>query len=224
MKTMTIAALFAAMSLMPSLAVAQPAETTGTEQRAQRPGGARGEGRPGGEGRQGEGRMGGSPVDKLRMAQTLDSISAEQKGKISEFMEARKPQFDGMREEMRTAMQAARENSDRDARRKAMEPLRQKHEALRTEVDTFLKGVLTADQQQELETKAKDMTERGRERMGGRRGPDDASTTGARQGRRAGRDGQRWNREKPGSDANATTQDAATTGAAAANPFAGDNS
>lgn len=212
MNTAKLTTLFIVLSLSAGVALAQPAVTTGTADQRPRP-------RP--EGRMMGGEQRDSPGAKLRIAHTIESLTEEQKSKIAEFMEARKEQFDQMRQEMREAMQKMRSATDRESRRTAMQPLRERHESARQEVDTFLKGILSAEQLQELEEKAKTMMQRGRM---GRRGDDDRATTGPRpgamgamDGRRGAREGQRPNRKRP---AGPHPSDEAVTTGTADNPFA----
>ena len=209
MKSLKLTSVFAVMAMAAGVAIAQPPPPA--------PDGAapaRGEGR-------GEMRRGGDagPFAKLMAASRLASLTPEQKAKVDALLAEKKPQADAMREEMRTAMQSA---TDREARRAAMEPLRQKHEAAQKEIDAALGAILTPEQMTELNKKASEMREGMRERMGGRRGgPDDASTTASA---KANDDGKKGKKGKKGDgkgkkDRKDSKADSASTGTATVTPF-----
>lgn len=213
MKTLKITALLAALSVASGIAMAQPAETTATERM-----GARGD-RPGMMDRQQEG---AGPHAKLAIASRLESLTEEQKTKVEALIQEGRAEMQSLRQEMRTAMEQARAATDREARRKIMEPIRQKHEAIQQRVDTALQGILTPEQMQEINQRAEKLREKMGDRMReGRRGDD--ATTGARKGKAGKPDGEGKNRRgerRRGDKARPAADDAATTASDAPNPFA----
>lgn len=219
MNTMKLTALFAVMSMATGIAFAQPAATTGTAMMAGQEQEA--------AAKPGRGQMGGDqagPFAKLRVASSLPSVTDEQRQTLDAFMEQRKPQADTMREEMRTAMQQAKQATDRQARQAIMQPLRQKMETAQQEIDALLTATLTPEQLTQVNEKAGDMMKQaGRERVRGNENkpagaeadkPGRAGKKDAK-GKKAGKDGKRPNR-----DAAPMADDAATTGTQAPNPFA----
>ncbi len=224
MSTMKLTAFFAVMAMATGVATAQPAGTTTTTAKMRNAQEA--------PAKAGRGQAGGAqagPFAKLQVAKNLPSITDEQRQTLDAFIEQRKPQADAMREEMRTAMQQAKQATDRESRQAIMQPLRQKVEAAEQEISALLSATLTPEQLTQVNQKAGDrMKQAGRERMR----DNDNMSTGAKaaksakagkkgakgkkdgKSKKAGKDGKRFNRETA-----PAVKDSATTGSAAPNPF-----
>lgn len=209
MNIMKLTTFFAVMSMAAGVAIAQPADTAGTMMAGQE------QGRPGPRGQMNAPEPG--PFAKLHVAKGLPTLTPEQTQALDAFMEQRKAQAETMRLEMRTAMQQARDATDRQARQAIMQPLRQKMETAQQEIDAFLTATLTPEQLTEVNQKASDiMKKAGRDRMAG----NDRMATGAKEGKAGKKGGKGKDGKRPKPDADPMSSDAASTGTAAANPFA----
>ena len=220
MNTLKLTSLFAAISLMAGVALAQPPAGPG-------PGG------PGGPGMGEGGRRGGmmmrgeegGPAMKLMAAQKLTDLTPDQKTKLEALMQKAKAEAEAKREENKAAVEKLRAATTPEERKAAMEPLRQQREAMGKQIDTELDAILTPQQKTTLDKQAKEMREKMGERMGRRGGPgmDDGATSGPehkRDGKWEGKKGKKEGRKGEGHKGEKPSSDDAGTSASAPNPFA----
>lgn len=167
-KSLTLAG---ALALTGGLALAQDAVTTPTQQNriSDRPRDGRGAGRPE-----------GGHLQRINMAQRLESLTEEQKAKLKDLTETSREKANKMREEFSEKMSEIRSTASDPAKRaEALRPIREKQEAFRKEVNDGVDAILTSDQVKEIESRVDSARENLRERFGR---DNDSETTGPRRG------------------------------------------
>ena len=166
-KSLTLAG---ALALTGGLALAQDAVTTPTQQNriSDRPRDGRGAGRPE-----------GGHLQRINMAQRLESLTEEQKAKLKDLTETSREKANKMREEFSEKMSEIRSTASDPAKRaEALRPIREKQEAFRKEINDSVDAILTSDQVKEIESRVDSARDNRRERFG----RNDSETTGTRRG------------------------------------------
>lgn len=179
MKTTKFVTMLAVMALSTTMAVAQPAPDGATSVTQQKKAQKTMQGK---RGQRGDARAGG-PFVKIGQAKRLESLTPDQKTKLDNFVQENKAEAEALQKEFREAMKDAREATTRDGRREAMRDARVKLKAGEEEVDAFLKGLLTEEQQAELKSNAAGIRERAINRARKVREGDKRST-GSMEGKR----------------------------------------
>lgn len=180
MSTKKFVTMLAVMALSATMAVAQPAPDGGTSVSHQKKVSTM-HGKRGQDG--GARHRGAGPFIKIGLAKRLESLTADQKTKIDEFVQENKAEAETLQKEFRQAMKDARDATDRNARRAAMKDVREKFKTSEEKVDAFLKGLLTEEQQTEMKSKTSGLRERAANRVRKARAGD-SRTTGAQEGKR----------------------------------------
>ena len=206
------------------LGMAQPAPDAATTSPADAPQHARR-----GPGAPDDMRNGGmGPFAKLNLAKRLEDLTDEQKAKIDKYQEESKAEGQELQKEFREAMEKARATTDREARRSAMNGVREKFQATEKKVDAFLDGVLTDAQRTKLQEQTKGLREKAGERVRKFRDSRTSATAGqnpaaARQGKRGkgdgGKEGKAGRKHKMKQAGETNAVDGATS-SSANNPFA----
>ncbi len=97
-------------------------------------------------------RNAGGPFTRLEQAKSLADLTDQQRQQIQEFIDTNKEESEQLQATFRETLSQARNTTGtREDRQRIMQDVRQKFDQAETRVDTFLKEVLTPEQQATLE-------------------------------------------------------------------------